>query len=1475
MGSRNTKGIVLLGHPRSGTTLTRRLLNSHSRIASPPETHLLSACGRFLESEKTISGLDIGALSGLNFAGIDDTEVLKKLRQFAFSFLDDFTLREGKQRWAEKTAFDAFHIKNIQHFIGQHALYIGIVRHPLDVAMSCIKFCDSMGFYPKDMHKYIVEYSHPIEAFVHSWLDVSKDLISLQGSNQENCQIYRYEDLVSNTESTLTQLLSFVGEDFEEQMLVKGFSSEKQVGFGDHKSYQSRQVHNDSVGNWSNIPQYQLQKVASLLNPTLEHFGYPVLEQTENVSVAVARKQYATSMKIVAQRELETTKESSTNIQPTVKLDDKTNPEPRISIYGNATTKRSEAFSIQKLLLDSSTAKKLFQSYGALENCFNVVMLTLLHRIGEDNYLKVGLCRINKNGQHSTSINAIEKADATFCDLLKNCKEVVQNTYVECDNSLISSCDIVLNYFEDIELFESIVREVETAASNSQSCSALSLYILADKEKSCFTLVFNFNDAVWLDENVRNRTVQHFKIIFDAFCENIHQNIESFPLLTKDEKHLLESEESFDILPEPVIKQFIAQLTERAQHKAVVCGAEELTYEELGRRVSVLSELLQSKGVRQSQVVAICLERSTNLVIALLAVMHAGGTYVPLDPDHPQSRISQILEDSAPQFIITEEHLSHKLSVKSPENTYLLSDNLWENNNYKNLEFDKLGELAYIIFTSGSTGRPKGVEVYQSGLSAFLAAMAEKPGMNKNDRLLSVTTISFDIAALEIFLPLTLGATLFIAKREETMNGMILQQLLTDNRITCFQATPATYHILLANNWSGSPELKLLCGGEAMPPELAKELLYRCSSLWNMYGPTETTIWSTVKKVEKSEALMPIGKAIRGTRTYVLNDKYTHVPLGVAGELYIAGEGVTKGYHNRVEQTEERYISDIYSQDANDKMYRTGDLVKVLDDGDLVYLGRLDNQVKIRGYRIELGDIEAAIKDLDGIKQCVVNVYEINNRSKSLVAYIVAEKSDTKIEISALKDCLKPLLPEYMIPSFVVHLDEFPLTPNNKVDRKALPTPRTDFSSELNNSKKAVQDINSSDDNVNTNCAGRIVESWQAILRINNINLDDSFVTLGGDSLSFVQITIELEKILGHIPDGWESQPIKELSTLKENSQPELVLESKSEPKLTLKSISSNIDTTIFVRAFAMLSVVFMHAFSHWGIKGNTSVLFMVAGLLFAKFQLKQVFSSDSIKPILVSAWRIFLPSTIIMGAWLWWNDIYMIDTLLLYSNLFGTHITNFGYYWYIQVLLQILFILVLLFSIKPIFNIAKFEPFKFGLLLLVVSFLSFLLLLRYLPNDWNLHRFPAVPMWYFMLGWCIYFSDTSIKRVAIGHILGFFAVIYFFLLYRAEHTLAQPLLIFVLGVLLLCQSKVTLIKPLNQFCYMLASSSLFVYLVHMPILQIVPKMITINSTVDKFIAIGVSLVVGYIFWKFWEWLVDIFKGRKVTKNKSSDQVSD
>jgi len=292
------RGSIILGHPRSGTTLLRRLLNAHSKIASPPETHLFSACARFLEKDSTADGVDMGVLSGLQFAGFENDLVLKNLRDFAFRYLDEYTEQQGKSRWVEKTAFDIFKLEEIEDLCGDDVSYIGIIRHPLDVAVSSKEFCDAAGVYPKEMHRYIQQYSQPIEAFIHSWINTTKALIDLGERRPDDCVICRYEDLVDKPDDILSEVVGFIGEKVEADMVSKAFDELGTLGFSDHKSYQVSEIHSDSLNKWKALPSHQVARLADDINPLLELFGYDLIDGSKTENQQESRRRYINSLMI-------------------------------------------------------------------------------------------------------------------------------------------------------------------------------------------------------------------------------------------------------------------------------------------------------------------------------------------------------------------------------------------------------------------------------------------------------------------------------------------------------------------------------------------------------------------------------------------------------------------------------------------------------------------------------------------------------------------------------------------------------------------------------------------------------------------------------------------------------------------------------------------------------------------------------------------------------------------------------------------------------------------------------------------------------------------------------------------------------------------------------------------------------------------------------------------------------------------------
>ncbi|MGC2332315.1 MAG: amino acid adenylation domain-containing protein [Candidatus Acidiferrales bacterium] len=543
-------------------------------------------------------------------------------------------------------------------------------------------------------------------------------------------------------------------------------------------------------------------------------------------------------------------------------------------------------------------------------------------------------------------------------------------------------------------------------------------------------------------------------------------------------------------------------VTRNPERIAVSFEGTELTYRELNQRANRLANRLRALNVAPDTLVGVCLERSPDIPVAILAVLKAGGAYVPIDPRYPRDRIAYMLEDSGASVLITKQSLLSGLPSNVPSVISLDEHGqalLTESDRQPETNSTTPENLAYVIYTSGSTGKPKGVEVTHRSVVNFLTSMRREPGLSESDRLLAVTTLCFDIAGLEFYLPLTSGACVVIAPQAALTDGTRIAQLLRDARITVMQATPVTWRLLLDCGWRAAPGFKALCGGEALPRELADRLLGAGAEVWNLYGPTETTIWSTIYRVEAQQGSVPIGKPIRNTQIYILDEHRNLVPRGVPGEIYIAGDGLARGYLHRPELTAERFVQDPFDPDG--KMYRTGDLGRWLPDGNLECAGRLDHQIKLRGFRIDLGEIETALEKLPLVRQAVVIVREDTPNDQRLTAYVsLYEREGTNSR--TLRTALASGLPEYMLPSQWVFLNEFPLTPNRKVDRRALPAPENEEApATLSAPPTAESEV-------------RVAAIWQELLKHKNIGVNDNFFDLGGHSLLVVQLQNRLRKQL-------------------------------------------------------------------------------------------------------------------------------------------------------------------------------------------------------------------------------------------------------------------------------------------------------------------------------------------------------------------------
>lgn len=553
----------------------------------------------------------------------------------------------------------------------------------------------------------------------------------------------------------------------------------------------------------------------------------------------------------------------------------------------------------------------------------------------------------------------------------------------------------------------------------------------------------------------------------------------------------------------PVHRLFEEQVARTPAATALVGGDERLTYQELNARANRLAHRLRALGVGPETLVGLCLERSSQTVIGLLGILKAGGAYLPLDPAFPPKRLVLMLEDAQAPVLVTEQHLRETLPESAAQ--VVCIDSEWEGLEREpaaNLGTSaSSGHLAYVIYTSGSTGRPKGVQITHEALSNFLLAMRALLGLTERDTLLAVTTVSFDIAALELFLPLIQGAVLEVAGRDLAADGLRLAARLAQNDITFLQATPATWRMLLDAGWSGTARLTMLCGGEALPRDLADRLLPNGKSLWNLYGPTETTIWSSAAQVD-AEGPITIGRPIARAQLHVLDAQLQLVPPGVVGELYIGGLGVARGYLDRPALTAERFLPDPYSGVPGSRLYRTGDLARARADGTVECLGRVDHQVKIRGFRIELGEIETQLRRHEAVREAVV----VARGESILVGYVVPHAGQVPTA-PLLRAALRETLPEYMVPTRFVTLDALPLTPNGKVDRNALPDPAPEQAAQGPGHVPPRGPV-----------AEALVQFWSELLGRSRVGIHDNFFDVGGHSLLATQVLARVRDAFGVEP---------------------------------------------------------------------------------------------------------------------------------------------------------------------------------------------------------------------------------------------------------------------------------------------------------------------------------------------------------------------
>ncbi len=616
-------------------------------------------------------------------------------------------------------------------------------------------------------------------------------------------------------------------------------------------------------------------------------------------------------------------------------------------------------------------------------------------------------------------------------------------------------------------------------------------------------------DSGLYQPNTIAQLLKHFRFLLHGATIDEDCRISALPMLDDAERRtaLFDWNHTDTLYPRHLtVSQLLeAQAARTPDAIAVACGDRTMTFSELDLAANQLALRLRRQGLERGRCVGILLNRSMELVVALVSVLKAGLAYVPLDPAHPAERLSHILKDAGLGALITDRIPESALPLEGVPVIQLEGGAT----SAAPEEVDAPGapstpdDLAYVIYTSGSTGLPKGVEITHRSVVNLLYAMAARPGLEQHDVLLAVTTISFDIAALELFLPLVVGARLVLATEADVVDGARLLQLIEQRRVTVMQGTPASWRLLLEAGFRSRPGFKMMIGGESLPRELANRLLEGAGELWNMYGPTETTIWSSCGKMLSGDETITVGRPIANTRFYILDGKGEPVPAGVPGLLYIGGDGVARCYHNKPQLTAEKFTSNRF---AAGRIYLTGDLARWCSNGDVQILGRIDHQIKLRGFRIEPAEIEAVLIRQPEVSEAVVILAEGANGEAALSAYVVPRRDHAQHAealIRSLRSSMAGVLPAFMCPAFITLLDAMPKTPSGKTDRRALPA----AVSTASHKKPEFAPFSAVEK--------RVAALWNAVLGLAVVDKHANFFEMGGHSLLAIRLLARIDAEFG------------------------------------------------------------------------------------------------------------------------------------------------------------------------------------------------------------------------------------------------------------------------------------------------------------------------------------------------------------------------
>jgi amino acid adenylation domain-containing protein len=753
--------------------------------------------------------------------------------------------------------------------------------------------------------------------------------------------------------------------------------------------------------------------------------------------------------------------------------------------------------------------------HAALQNLLAAALFAYVHRVGANPSPTVAMVFHNRGKGTEETMGLVMQTlpvrvdvsdDDSFYTLLEKVTEAslgaLEHRGCAVANPLHKRAwDVILNYLPtDFSPFAGLDIAHEWVFCRHVN-SALS--VTAHDFAGSGSLTIDFDTLVEaFDEPNGSLAPAHFLAMIDAMLDNVYDPIHKVDILSAEERERMLLEASGPPA-RPVTRTYVEwyEDTVRRRPEKVGLWVDETpwTLREVNEKANRLAHYLMARGAGPGELVGICVRPGVELAVAVLAVLKAGAGYLALDPSYPTDRLAFMIEDGNARVIVTERTFVDRIGNDGP--LVVLDGEAGEAiarcSAANPAPAAGLDDVAYIIYTSGSTGRPKGVRVQHRSLVSFLEAIQDQ-WIGEDDILPQTSPLSFDMHVGDLLLPLVLGARLTPVRREIAADGARLQAVLDEIGATAFFATPATFRLLIDSGWRGRPGLRVLCGGEAMSMELARDLLARVGSLRNVYGPSETTCYVLSHPVTEADAPIPIGRPLPGVRAYVLDVHGMPLPVGMAGELVIGGPQVALDYLRRPELTAAKFLDDRFSPAPDARMYRSGDLVRMRPDGVVEYLGRIDHQVKIRGYRIELGEIETALGRFEGVRESLVMAREDTPGDKRLVAYLVSEGLD----LAALKAHLRQTLPEFMVPSAYVVVAEFPITPSGKVDRQKLPAP------------ERQRDLASDADAPRDLLCFQITKIFEDVLGIQPVGIHDSFFELGGNSLLAVKLLAQIERMI-------------------------------------------------------------------------------------------------------------------------------------------------------------------------------------------------------------------------------------------------------------------------------------------------------------------------------------------------------------------------